>query len=64
MEMDKDKYLEHPPEYWLALQQRAENLQADTLISEIAILRAKISYYESRIHELNNFMCSRLEIKL
>lgn len=52
-----------PPEYWLALQERADKLDVSDLISEIATLRSKVSYYESRISQLNEFMQVRLEVR-
>lgn len=42
--------------YWMELQQRAEELKVDKLIEEISMLRGKISFYESRLDELHNYM--------
>ena len=47
--------LGHPLEYWIELQERADKLAVTDCIAEIAALRAKVSFYESRIDELSRF---------
>ena len=56
-------FLGHTFEYWLELQQIAVKDFKVDLIDEIAILRSKVSFYESRIQELSDFMTHNLEIK-
>lgn len=41
--------------FWHALKSRAENLGVVGLIREIAFLRAKVSFYEDRVHQINVF---------
>ena len=41
--------------YWLTLKSKAEELGVADLIREIAGLRAKVSYYEARLDEMNRF---------
>jgi hypothetical protein len=43
-------------EFWLALKERADRLDATNLIREIAVLRSKVSFYESRIKAMSTFM--------
>ena len=49
------KFLGHPVEYWIALQSKAETLDVVKLIEEIATLRSKVSFYESRFSEIQQF---------
>ena len=54
--------------YWVELKQQIDDNggqfpSKDRLLSEVAEMRAKLSFYESRIQEMNNFMMSNLEIK-
>ena len=57
------QFMGKPIGYWLELQERAEELGAVDLLAEVAELRAKISYYESRIRQMSDFMQIRLEIR-
>jgi len=45
----------HNMEYWIELQARAEELNAVKLIEEIAILHAKVSFYESQLADMERF---------
>lgn len=56
-------YLGKPAEYWLELQKQADLIGVSHLISELATLRAKLSFYEARINEMNSFMQLKLEVK-
>ena len=56
-------YLGQNINYWLELKRKAEELNVVDFIKEIADLRAKVSYYESRIQELNNFSEKFRELK-
>jgi hypothetical protein len=49
-----DTYLGHDIKYWLELQKKAEELKVVDFIQEIADLRGKISFYESRIKQMND----------
>ena len=51
-----EKYLGHDANYWLELERKAVKLEAVDFLEEIAKLRGKVSYYESRIKEINEFM--------
>lgn len=53
----------HSASFWLELLRLHENKEDIDLIEEIAMLRAKVSFYESRITAMNGFMVKRLEIK-
>lgn len=46
----------HEHGYWLELQRKAETLNAVHLLEEIATLRSKVSFYESRIKEMEVIM--------
>jgi len=48
-------FLGKPVSYWEELDRQAQPLNCDRLIHEIAELRAKVSFYESRITEMSNF---------
>lgn len=50
-----DKFLGHTIEYWIELDKKAEDLGVVNWLAEIAELRGKVSYYESRIEEMNKF---------
>jgi hypothetical protein len=41
--------------YWIELQKKAEKLDVVDYLMEISELRGKVSFYESRIEELNKF---------
>ena len=48
-------FLGHPVIYWIELERRAKTeggLSTPRLLDEIAALRAKVSFYESRIKEM------------
>ena len=47
--MEDLKFLGHDPKYWLELEKYAKKLDITDFIEEIATLRGKISFYESRI---------------
>ena len=52
-------YYGKPIAYWLELERlgkKAADLNAEHLIREIADLRAKVNFYESRIREMNVIM--------
>lgn len=42
-------------DYWQTLQAEAKNLRVTELIEEIAILRAKVAFYESRLDQMEQF---------
>lgn len=46
-------YLGHDARYWVELQKRAEEFNFTELIEEIAKLRGKVDFYESRIIQMN-----------
>ena len=50
-------------DYWLMLQEKAEKLNVTHLLEEIATLRSKVSFYESRIKEMSHFSGMYLEVK-
>lgn len=54
--MNETLFLGHTPEFWLELEQRAINENRVSDINEIAELRAKVSFYESRIKDMNRMM--------
>ena len=49
-------YLGQEANYWLELESKAKVLDITNWLEEIADLRGKVSFYESRIIELNKFM--------
>jgi len=55
--MIEDTFLGHPIRYWMELGRRVDELPFDAakLLKEIAELRAKVSFYESRITEMEEF---------
>jgi hypothetical protein len=55
--MGGDTFMGRPVSYWTELQRRFDTLHArpaemGDLLEEIAILRGKLSFYESRIEEM------------
>jgi hypothetical protein len=55
------KFLGHPISYWIEVQHQIESERAVDFIEEIGYLRAKVSYYEKRIHDMSVFMLLRQE---
>jgi proteasome assembly chaperone (PAC2) family protein len=49
-------FLGKPLEYWIELDKRANNIELLDYIQEIAELRSKVSFYESRLKQMNDFM--------
>jgi hypothetical protein len=57
--MERTQFMGHDFSYWTELQKRVDDIpNAERLLSEIAVLRAKVSFYESRICEMREFMDS------
>jgi hypothetical protein len=56
-------FLGKPIDYWFEVDKDLKDRGVQELVSEIATLRAKISYYESRISQLHDFMKINLEVK-
>lgn len=57
--MTEFTYLGRPMKYWAELQQRFEGqsgLEAAELLLEVAELRGKVSFYESRIKQMAEVM--------
>ncbi len=54
--MNETTYLGHPIEYWIELQDKADQLGVVKWLEEIAELRGKVSFYESRVKEMNKFL--------
>jgi len=50
-----DWFLGHPIRYWIELQNHAEECNHVDLLQEIADLRAKVSFYESRLDDIQKF---------
>lgn len=59
----EDLFLGKPIIYWIELQKGTAEKNRVELILEIADLRSKVSFYESRIIILNEFMQLKKEIK-
>ncbi len=53
--MEDNLYLGHTAEYWLELEKKAKTLDVTEWLQEIATLRAKVSFYESRLKAINDF---------
>lgn len=53
--MEEDKFLGQEIKYWVELQKKAEELGVVDWLKEIAELRAKVGFYESRIKEMDDF---------
>lgn len=45
-------FLGHDIEYWLMLQQKATTFDVVDLIQELATLRGRLNFYESRIEQM------------
>ena len=54
------EFLGHDTNYWLELEEQAQKLAVVKWIEEVAKLRAKVSFYESRILEMEEFKNSFL----
>lgn len=50
-----DSFLGHSTTYWIELEKKAQELGVINWLQEVAELRAKVSFYESRLDEINNF---------
>lgn len=48
-------YMGYPTNYWAELQKKAEKLDVVKWLEEIAELRGKVSFYESRLDEIEDF---------
>lgn len=53
--MNETTYLGHGINFWLELKAKAEKLDVIKWLEEIAVLRAKVSFYERRIKEMEDF---------
>lgn len=51
-----DEFLGHPIKYWVELERKQLQSGTSDLIQEIADLRGKVSFYESRIKQMKEFM--------
>ena len=49
------QYLGESDDYWLTLKRKADALNLESLIREIATLHAKVGYYERRLDEIQHF---------
>jgi len=56
-------YMGMPHEFWAELKEWSDDRGYTDLIQEVATLRSKISFYESRIDQMANFMKIRIEVK-
>lgn len=56
-------FLGKPLSYWIEIDKDLKDKDTSQLINEVCTLRAKVSYYESRINELSEFMKINLEVK-
>ena len=50
-----DTFLGEKASFWIELKKRAENLQATSLLREIAELHARVGFYESKFKEIEAF---------
>jgi hypothetical protein len=55
------EFLGHDVGYWVELQRRAEALEVTDFIQEIAELRGRLSFYESRLDVIERFRRSKHE---
>lgn len=53
-----DTYLGETAQTWLELKKRAEKLDVLDLVREIGMLRGKVSFYESRLDDMDRFKLS------
>ena len=49
-------FLGKPVEYWVALDELPRELDVERLITEIAELRGKVAFYESRVVDMYGLM--------
>jgi hypothetical protein len=56
MDEIETNFFGHPFEYWAELERQAQNINAVHLLEECYKLRAKVSFYESRIVEMYKIM--------
>ena len=49
---DLSKFMGYSVDYWLELQKHAKEMKTVELIEEIAKLRGKLHFYESRIQQM------------
>ena len=58
-----DTFLGESIQYWIDLKQRVDKERLAPDLREISELRAKVSFYESRIQDMNRFLQATKEIK-
>ena len=61
--MSEMYFMGHDMEYWAELERDAIKNDKTDYIQEIANLRARVSFYESRINQLHKFMVRKIEVK-
>ena len=57
-----DEFLGRPLAYWIEIDKDLKIKNTDELVAEICKLRAKVSFYESRINGMAKFMALNLEM--
>lgn len=53
--MDGDMFLGKPVNYWLELDREAQNLNLESLLKDNANLRSRVSFYEDKLKEMEQF---------
>jgi hypothetical protein len=54
--INESTFLGKPFSYWFEVQNQLESERKVDFLEEIAYLRAKVSFYEKRIHDMSIFM--------
>jgi hypothetical protein len=57
---DLTKFMGYPVDYWLELHKHAKEMKTVDLIEEIAKLRGKLNFYESRIKQMEDIRKMKL----
>jgi hypothetical protein len=54
--MNIDLFMGKPLNYWVELQNKADELNVSDLILDNAMMRAKVSFYEAKLNSMFSYM--------
>lgn len=55
LSQDGCEFLGHPVNYWVELQKQAQKLNLESLLADNASLRSRVSFYEDKLKEMEQF---------
>lgn len=54
-ELFTDEFMGKPIKYWVELDKKAKELNLESILTDNAALRSKVSFYEDKIREMEQF---------